>query len=158
MKMNKGFTLLELLIVVVIMAIIMAIAIPNYSRYVVRSQRVEARNALQAIAQRIDQNYRVTRDYRKLANGDSLSDATISSWNFADIPSSTNKRYAISFVPNTITATGYTLQAQAFGNQAQRDKDCAYFFYDQSGSQMASKTATPPSSGRDEVSLECWSK
>ena len=51
MKINKGFTLLELLIVIAIIAIIVAIAIPNYTRYVVRAQRVEARNALQAIAQ-----------------------------------------------------------------------------------------------------------
>ena len=158
MKTNKGFTLVEMLIVVAIMAIIVAIAIPNYSRYVVRAQRVEARNALQTIAQQIDQNYRVTRDYSKLANGDTLSNATISSWGFANIPSNTNKRYEISFVPNTVTATGYILQAQAFGKQAQRDKDCAYFFYNQSGTKMASKTATPPSGGRDETSLKCWSK
>jgi len=147
MKTNKGFTLLELLIVITIMAIIVAIAIPNYTRYVVRAQRVEARNALQAVAQQIDQNYRVTRDYSKLANGDALSNA-----------SNTNKRYEISFVPNTVTPTGYTLQAQAVGKQAQRDKDCAYFFYNQSGTKMASKTVTPPSGGRDETSLKCWSK
>jgi type IV pilus biogenesis protein pilE len=158
MKTNKGFTLLELLIVITIMAIIVAIAIPNYTRYVVRAQRVEARNALQAVAQQIDQNYRVTRDYSKLANGDTLSNATISSWGFANIPSNANKRYEISFVPNTVTPTGYTLQAQAVGKQAQRDKDCAYFFYNQSGTKMASKTVTPPSGGRDETSLGCWSK
>lgn len=158
MKTNKGFTLLELLIVITIMAIIVAIAIPNYTRYVVRAQRVEARNALQAVAQQIDQNYRVTRNYSKLVNGDTLSNATISSWGFANIPSNVNKRYEISFVPNTVTPTGYTLQAQAVGKQAQRDKDCAYFFYNQSGTKMASKTATPPSGGHDETSLECWSK
>ena len=158
MKTNKGFTLLELLIVIAIIAIIVAIAIPNYTRYVVRAQRVEARNALQAIAQQIDQNYRVTRDYSKLTNGNTLSNATISSWGFANIPSNTNKRYEISFVPNSVTPTGYTLQAQAIGKQAQRDKDCAYFFYNQSGTKMASKTAaTPPSGSRDETSLQCWS-
>ena len=158
MKPNNGSTLVEMLRVVAILATIVAIAIPHYSRSVVRAQRVEARNALQTIAQQIDQNYRVTRDYSKLANGDTLSNATISSWGFANIPSNTNKRYEISFVPNTVTATGYILQAQAFGKQAQRDKDCAYFFYNQSGTKMASKTATPPSGGRDETSLECWSK
>lgn len=157
MKNNKGFTLLEVLIVVSILAILMAIAIPNYSRYIVRAQRVEARNALQAIAQKIDQQYRITRDYRKLANGDNLDDNTIEKWSFKDIPNANDKRYEIGFVPNSITASGYILQAKAVGRQGQRDSSCAYFFYNQSGSQMASKTAIPPSS-RDQSSIECWSK
>ena len=157
MKANKGFSLLEMLIVVAIMAIIAAVAIPSYTRYVVRAQRVEARNALLAVAQFIDQNYRVTRDYRKLANGGNLDNTTINGWKLQNIPSDADKRYEITFMPGSITANGYVLQAKAVGLQAQRDIDCAYFFYDQSGSQMASKTATLPSS-RDQTSIECWSK
>ena len=163
MKRNKGFSLLEMLIVVEIMAIIAAIAIPSYTRYVVRAQRVEARNALLSVAQLIDQNYRITRDYRKLADGSALDDTKISEWKLQYIPSNSEKRYEISFVPNSITANGYILQAKAVALQAERDKDCAYFLYNQSGSQLASKSSTVPSlstlpSSRDQTSIECWSK
>ena len=44
MKAGKqtGFTLVELMIVVVVMAIIAAVAIPSYRNYTLRAQRSEA--------------------------------------------------------------------------------------------------------------------
>ncbi len=39
-----GFTLIELMIVVVVMAILLAIAVPGYGRYAQRARRAEGRN------------------------------------------------------------------------------------------------------------------
>lgn len=53
MKRSKhGFTLIEVLIAVVIVGILGALALPAYSRYVLRSQRIEAKTLLNLIAQR----------------------------------------------------------------------------------------------------------
>lgn len=49
MKKEKGFTLLELMITLVIVAILAAIAVPSYQQYVLKSRRIEAIHGLQAI-------------------------------------------------------------------------------------------------------------
>lgn len=45
----KGFTLVEILIVVVMLAILFAIAIPIYTRYVAQARAAEAQEAINAI-------------------------------------------------------------------------------------------------------------
>lgn len=159
MKKNKGFTLLELMSVIAILGVLMAIALPSYTQYVTRAQRVEARDTLLKVASLIDQNYRVTRSYLKLADKTNLEDKTIENWNLKSVPASGAARYEISFLPGSINENGYVLQAKAVGTQAKRDKDCPFFFYNQSGSKMASNSGQPPSAGsRDPVSIECWSR
>lgn len=47
---GRGFTLIEILIVIAIIAILAAIAFPSYSRFVERTRRADAREALMRIA------------------------------------------------------------------------------------------------------------
>lgn len=46
---RRGFTLVEILIVVVMLAILFAIAIPIYTRYVAQARAAEAQEAINAI-------------------------------------------------------------------------------------------------------------
>jgi len=49
MKSNKGLTLIELLIVIVIVGVLAAIAIPAYTNYMQRARRADAKTALEQL-------------------------------------------------------------------------------------------------------------
>jgi type IV pilus assembly protein PilE len=53
----RGFTLIEALIVVALVAIVAAIAIPNYREYILRSKRSAARQVLMEAGQYLERNY-----------------------------------------------------------------------------------------------------
>ncbi len=60
---QKGFTLIELMIAVAIVAILAAIAFPNYSSYVVRAKRTAAQSQMMDIASREQQFLLADRSY-----------------------------------------------------------------------------------------------
>lgn len=67
---NRGFTLVELMIVVVIIGILASVAFPEYSKYVKRVEREDAVNALMIESSRIEEFY---------LNEDTYANYTVSS-------------------------------------------------------------------------------
>jgi type IV pilus assembly protein PilE len=63
MKAQNGFTLIELMIVVVIIGLLASVAIPMYGDYVTRGRLVEAMSALSDGRARMEQFFQDNRDY-----------------------------------------------------------------------------------------------
>jgi len=60
---SLGFTLIELMITVAIVAILASIAYPSYQAYIVRGQRVEGKSALLDAAARMERSYSDNNQY-----------------------------------------------------------------------------------------------
>ena len=60
---SRGFTLIELMIVVAIVALLAAIAVPSYARYVEKARRADAKSALLDAAQRLERCYTQNNTY-----------------------------------------------------------------------------------------------
>lgn len=64
MSRSRGFTLIEVMVVVAVIAILAAVAIPAYTRYVQRGQIVEATQALSEYRVRMEQFFQDNRTYQ----------------------------------------------------------------------------------------------
>ncbi|MGH8670496.1 MAG: type IV pilin protein [Burkholderiales bacterium] len=66
MKRHAGFTLIELMITVVIIAILAAVAYPSYQAHIIRTHRSEAQQFLMDITQREEQYLLDVRQYTNI--------------------------------------------------------------------------------------------
>lgn len=94
---TSGFTLIEIMITVAILAIVAAVAIPSYNSYVDRGKRAEARTALLDIAARQERYYSNNRQY-----ADQLSKLRMSGTR------SENGYYTLSVALGAVSGTGTT--------------------------------------------------
>jgi type IV pilus assembly protein PilE len=63
MRRHQGFTLIELMIVVLIVGILAAVAYPSYARYVEQARRADGKSALLDAAQRLERCHTQTNTY-----------------------------------------------------------------------------------------------
>lgn len=66
---QRGFTLIEVMIVVVIIGILMAIGLPSYQNSIMRGNRADAQAALVGFAQAMERHYNENFTYLGAANG-----------------------------------------------------------------------------------------
>lgn len=134
-KKRAGFTLIELMIAVGILAVLAAIAIPIYTQHVVRTNRAEAKTILSNTAQAFERCY---------SRFGSYNDGNCAPAQAAFYPvESEGGHYQISQpTGNDLTATSFTLTAAPQGSQATRDTECANFTLQHNGVRGVSGSGT----------------
>lgn len=138
---QRGFTLMELLVAMVIIGILAAIAIPNYAAYVARGNRSEARAGLLEAANWMER-WRTERGrYDDPANANNPPPG----FPWAQIPRTGTAKYTVAVVA---TPVAYAITATATGPMA--GDACATLTIDQAGA----RTFTG-ASGSQEV---CWNR
>ncbi len=121
---QAGFSLIELLVVLVIMGVLSALALPGYTRYVQRGNRTEVMAALLEAQHFMERYYSANGQYLSPANAVPMLPQRLQG-----IPSQGTVRYQLSV--REATANSYLLQAVPEGSMA--DDVCGSLTINQTG-------------------------
>jgi type IV pilus assembly protein PilE len=137
----RGFSLIELMVVVAILAILSAIAVNSYTRYIQRSRRTDAYAALAQDQGIMERCYALTFDYENVSEGEN---------NCVEIATTSQEGY-YTIALASVTTTAYTLTATPVSGSPQaEDTSCAQI----SITNANIKTAYDASGTED--STTCW--
>ncbi len=137
-RFSHGFTLIELMIVVAIVAILAAVALPSYQSHVQKTRRATATACLTELSQWMERNYTSCLAYNVTGAGcaTAMTSALLPALNCRNEVAAA---YAFSFAANP-TASAYTLRAVPQGPQAS-DTRCGTLTLTQTGTKGAASAS-----------------
>lgn len=138
LKFQRGMTLIELMVVVAIVAIVFALAFPSYERYVVRTKRAVAQNALLQVADRQQQFFMDNKQFAaNLTNlGFNANPFVVDDEGSATVAADDNAVYSVTL--SNVTQTTWTATAAPLHGQLSRDTDCGSLSITQAGTKASS--------------------
>jgi type IV pilus assembly protein PilE len=138
MRSAKGFTLIELMITVAIVAILAAVAIPSYTDYITRSKIQEATSTLLSMRTKMEQYFQDQRTFVGACAAGTV----------APLPAGL-KYFTVSC--SNLTTTTYTVTATGIAGS---DMASFSFTIDQGNNRVT--TGVPTASGWSLPATNCW--
>lgn len=121
-KKIAGFSLIELMIVIVIISVLISIALPSYQNQLIKSRRAEAQGALLELANALERQFTVKSPstYQGSATGGVDTGAPLSSIFPSQVPINGNKKF-YNLVITEASTVSYTIRAVPIAGTQQAD-------------------------------------
>jgi len=142
-NIQAGFTLVELMIVVVVIAILASVAVPSYTGYVTDARRQGAMQEMLTIASRQEQHFLDNKTYATTLTDLGYSAQPIGTDDNGAYVSATDASALYTFAITSTTAStsgsirAFTISAIPRGSQLERDTECATLTLNEAGVRMA---------------------
>ena len=132
---NRGFTLIEVMIALVVVGLLSALAYPSFQSQVAKGRRTDAKQSLLELSQKMERFYTERGTYIGATLGATGLYPVVSSGGY----------YSLAITAQTLD--GFTVKATPRG--VQTGDVCASFLYNQLGEQMVSTDASLSA-------VKCW--
>lgn len=145
---SNGFTLIELMIVIVIIGILAGIAIPNYNDHIRRSKLAEMQTNLNDLRVKLEQFYQ---DYRNYGNADGADKCGLDSGGTAKISFSANAKYFTYTCTVASSQSAFTITAASVAGVGLGSAGDYTYTIDQTNSKSTTKYMGAAQTGKN-----CW--
>lgn len=137
----RGFTLIELMVVVAIVGILLAIAVPSYREHLVKTRRAEGQALIAEVAARLERCYTRFNAYNHAACTPVVAATSEGGWYAVAAPGA-------GAADSLVAANTFTLRALPQRAQATDDTRCGTLSL--TSTNVRGQTGTPP------AGYDCW--